>query len=339
MKISNFREKERIHNFEQRNAVNLKYSDLNRYMNNAHNINIHNNKTKEINPKNISLSHYFEINKMNQSKKSVNNIYNDINIYHKSFIAKKNETSLRNKKHNTFSQTERLLNKINKGIIIDNSDISQKENNLLKLQNILEELKTKQNEIENKLLSITKQNSELEKSQNTKNKNIYINIKNFLNNIERYDINERNINSKFYKSLSLKEKCKYLRKIYLEKKLQKSLIEKINSLYINSYDTINDADINAGNDYNLNNLLNWIISLAENIDYLNIQNNKLNYEIKEKIQKKDIYKIYYSKWANIFCAKTKDEIIENINELIKEQNINNNEKIKMIKMLFNKKNS
>ena len=148
---------------------------------------------------------------------------------------------------------------------------------------------------------------------------------------------DKNINTKLFQSLSNKEKCKYLRKIYLEKKLQKNLIDKINSLYNNSYSTINEADINSGDDYNLNNLLNWVKSLIENIDYLNMQNDKIKYEINKKTKEKDKYKIYYSNWARLFSAKTKGEIIQSINELIKEQNINNTEKIKMIKMLFNNK--
>ena len=342
MKISNFiNNQNKFQNFEQKNARNIKLSDLNRYMNNAHNINIYNKKINEPRPKNMSLNHYFDLTKINQAKKSVNNIYNDINIYHKSFVERKKENSLRNKKNNMYSETERHINNnINFNIYenIKNSEISQKEKKLLKLESILEELKLNQKEIQNELYNITKENSELERSQTVKNKNIYINIKNILENASMQDLKDnKNINSKLYKSLSNKEKCKFLRKIYIEKKLQTSLIDKINSLYVNSYNTINEADINTGNDYNLNNLLNWVMSLVENIDYLNMQNNKLKFEINEKTKEKDKYKTYYGNWAKIFCAKTKDEIIQNINELIKEQNINNNEKIKMIKMLFNNK--
>ena len=345
MKIANFiNNQNKFQNFEQKNARNLKLSDLNRYMNNVHNINIYNKKIKinEPKPKNMSLNHYFELNKINQAKKSVNNIYNDINIYHKSFVERKKENNFRNKKNNLYSETERFINnKINFNMYENNknSEIEQKEKKLLKLEKILEELKLNQKEIQNELYNITKENSELEKNQAVKNKNIYINIKNILENASMEDLkSNKNLNSKLYKSLSNKEKCKYLRKIYLEKKLQKSLIDKINSLYVNSYNTINEADINSGNEYDLNNLLNWVISLVENIDYLNMQNNKLKFEINEKTKEKDKYKTYYGNWAKIFCAKTKDEIIQNINELIKEQNINNNEKIKMIKMLFNNKN-
>ena len=342
MKINNFiNNQNKFQNFGQKNARNLKLSDLNRYMNNAHNINIYNKKINEPRPKNMSLNHYFDLTKITQAKKSVNNIYNDINIYHKSFVERKKENSLRNKKNNIYSETERHINNnINFNIYqnIKNSEISQKEKKLLKLESILEELKLNQKEIQNELYNITKENSELERSQTVKNKNIYINIKNILENASMQDLKDnKNINSKLYKSLSNKEKCKFLRKIYIEKKLQKSLIDKINSLYVNSYNTINEADINTGNDYNLNNLLNWVMSLVENIDYLNMQNNKLKFEINEKTKEKDKYKTYYGNWAKIFCAKTKDEIIQNINELIKEQNINNNEKIKMIKMLFNNK--
>jgi len=342
MKINNFiNNQNKFQNFEQKNARNLKLSDLNRYMNNAHNINIYNKKINEPRPKNMSLNHYFDLTKINQTKKSVNNIYNDINIYHKSFVERKKENSLRNKKNNMYSETERHINNnINFNIYqnIKNSEIAQKEKKLLKLESILEELKLNQKEIQNELYNITKENSDLERSQTVKNKNIYINIKNILENASMQDLKDnKNINSKLYKSLSNKEKCKFLRKIYIEKKLQTSLIDKINSLYVNSYNTINEADINTGNDYNLNNLLNWVMSLVENIDYLNMQNNKLKFEINEKTKEKDKYKTYYGNWAKIFCAKTKDEIIQNINELIKEQNINNNEKIKMIKMLFNNK--
>jgi hypothetical protein len=313
-------------------------------MNNVHNINIYNKKIKinEPKPKNMSLNHYFELNKIYQAKKSVNNIYNDINIYHKSFVERKKENNFRNKKNNLYSETERFINnKINFNMYENNknSEIEQKEKKLLKLEKILEELKLNQKEIQNELYNITKENSELEKSQAVKNKNIYINIKNILENASMEDLkSNKNLNSKLYKSLSNKEKCKYLRKIYIEKKLQKSLIDKINSLYVNSYNTINEADINSGNEYDLNNLLNWVVSLVENIDYLNMQNNKLKFDINEKTKEKDKYKTYYGNWAKIFCAKTKDEIIQNINELIKEQNINNNEEIKTIKMLFNNEN-
>ena len=341
-KIKNihFREENKKQKFENKNATNLKFSDINRYINNAHNINIYNNKTKDVKPKNLSLNNYFELNKIKQSKKSMNNIYNDINIYHKSFIQRKNENNFRNRKHRQYSETERIMmknNTNNNDINLEDSGINQKEKQLLKLENILEELKSKHNDMKNELIEISKENSELEKKEDTKYNDIYINIKNILNNTSKYNINDKNINTKLYKSYSLKEKCKYLRKIYLEKKLQKNLIEKINALYINSYNTMNDADINAGTDNNLNNLLNWIISLVENKDYLTLRNNSLMDEIKEKMKEKDMYKINYSNWANIFCANTKDEIIQNINELIKEQNINNNEKIKMIKMLFNNK--
>ena len=116
-----------------------------------------------------------------------------------------------------------------------------------------------------------------------KTQKIYNNIKNILNNIHNQDSkNIININPQLYNELSLKEKCKMLRKIYIEEKLQKSLIEKINALYINSYSTINDGDINAGNDYNLINLINWIKSLGENIDYLQMQNDQIKFEINER---------------------------------------------------------
>ena len=89
----------------------------------------------------------------------------------------------------------------------------------------------------------------------------------------------------------------------------------------------------------MHNLLNWVISLVENIDYFNLQDDKIKLEINKKRKEKDLYKIYYNKWSKIFNAYSKEEIIQNINELIKEQNINKNEKIKMIKVLFNKQNS
>ena len=335
MRISQFNGK----NIHQKNAKNLKYSDLNRYLSNAYNININSDKVKETKPKNISLNHYFELNKLIQDKKSVNSFYNNINIYQKSFAERKNQSNLINRKNKIHSETERFINKsnnINNYMSFKNSDITKKEKKLLELKNILEELKLKQNEIKNELIIAKQENSNLEQKGNIKN--IYINIKNILHNALNNGLNEdKNINTKLFQSLSNKEKCKYLRKIYLEKKLQKNLIDKINSLYNNSYSTINEADINSGDDYNLNNLLNWVKSLIENIDYLNMQNDKIKYEINKKTKEKDKYKIYYSNWARLFGAKTKGEIIQSINELIKEQNINNTEKIKMIKMLFNNK--
>ena len=340
MKISHFREEKKIQNLEQKNVMkNIKFSDLNKYMNNAHNINIYSNRIKnETKPKNISLNNYFELNKINKTKKSVNNIYNDINIYHKSFLEGKYGTN-NNNKNKIYSETERFIIKhdINKDKSID---VINKEKKLLKLENILEELKINQKEIKDELTSLTKHNSELEENTNIKNNNIYNNIKNILDDIENNNKNNiTKIDSNYYKSLSYQEKCKYLRKKYLEEKLQKSLIEKINSLYNNTYNTINDGDINSGNYYDLNNLLNWVISLVENIDYLKMQNDKLKLELNEKIKETDNYKMHYNNWANIFSANSKEEIIQNINELIKEQNYNNNEKIKMIKMLFNKQHS
>ena len=140
MKIANFiNNQNKFQNFEQKNARNLKLSDLNRYMNNVHNINIYNKKINEPKPKNMSLNHYFELNKINQAKKSVNNIYNDINIYHKSFVERKKEDSLRNKKNNLYSETERFINnKINFNMYENNknSEMEQKEKKLLKLERI-----------------------------------------------------------------------------------------------------------------------------------------------------------------------------------------------------------
>lgn len=341
MKISKFDGNDKFENIQQKTVKNLKHSDLNRYLNNAYNINIYNDKINidESRPKTISLNNYFELNKIIQDKKSMNSIYNNINIYHNKFAQRKNHNNLINRKNKIYSETEKFMNKsnnINNYISFKNSDKSKKEKKLLELQNVLEELKLKQNEIQKELMVTKNENSELEKKGNIKN--IYIKIKNILDNAINHEFNEdKNINTKFFKSLSNKEKCKFLRKIYLEKKMQKNLIEKINSLYNNSYRTINEADINTENDYNLNNLLNWIRSLIENVDYLNMQNDKIKYEINKKTKEKDKYKAYYSNWARLFCAKTKGDIIQRINELIKEQSINNTEKNKMIKMLFNNK--
>ena len=331
-KKPNFRGEKKNKNEEQKTARNLKFSELNKYMNNAQNLNMYSHRMNNTKTKNISLNHYFGLNKISQGKKSINNIYNDINIYHKSFWKRKNDCNLTPKKDELFLESERFkINNSNVNVI--NIDLEKKKKKLLKLQKILEELKTNQNDIQSELISINKQNLELERSKNTKNNIIYNNIKNIFDNIENKDSNN------IYKSLTLTDKCKLLRKIYLEKKLQKSLIEKIYSIYIDSYNTINDGDINAENDYNLHNLLNWVISLVENIDYFNLQDDKIKLEINKKRKEKDLYKIYYNKWSKIFNAYSKEEIIQNINELIKEQNINKNEKIKMIKVLFNKQNS
>ena len=183
MKMPHFRDEKKIHNLEQKNVMkNLKFSDLNKYINNAHNINIYSNRMKyETKPKNISLNNYFELNKINQTKKSVNNIYNDINIYHKSFLERKYGT--KNNKNKIHSETERFISKHDKNK--DKSiDTINKEKKLLKLENILEELKINQKEIKNELISLTKQNSELEENKNIKNNEIYNNIKNILNDIE-----------------------------------------------------------------------------------------------------------------------------------------------------------
>ena len=341
MKKSNFNNDNKIKNDDY--AKNLKLSELSRYMNNAHNINIYNNRTKnEIIPIHESLNNFIELNKINEGKKSMSNIFNNINIYNKSFIERKNMSNLIYNKNKLYSETERYITKNSVNNTYNQNTInSKKAKALLKLEKILEQLKLNQNEIQKELKSLTKQNLELEKKQNIKYINIYNNIKNILNGMQNQEESKNiiNINPQLYKSFSLKEKTKLLRKIYIEEKLQKNLIEKINTLYINSYSTINYSDINAGNDYNLNNLLIWIKSLLENVDYLKLQNKQLISEINEKIKEKENYKIYYNKWLNIFCAHSKNEMIEKINALIKVQNFNNNEKNKMIKMLFNKKNS
>ena len=346
MKISNFRDtnkaenKTKIQNIEQRNARNLKFSDINKYINNANNINIHTNRISQRKPYNQSLHNYFNLNKLNQDKKSINSsikvpcsnnqshkIYNNINIYHHSFIERKKE-NFRNKKQNKYSKTERIVqNNSNEDL-----DKINKEKKILRLKKILEELKSENNNINKDLILISKQNSELEKKANIQNNNIYINIKNKLDNIS----NQNHIfNNKLYNSLSFEEKCKYIRKIYLDSKLQKTLIEKMFSLYHNLYSSVNEADINSANDNDLNNLLNWVISLVENKNVLHMKNEKLKYIINEKIKEKKMYKNYFNKWAKMLGANSKEKIFQNINELIKEQNMNNNEKNKMIKMLFN----
>ena len=167
MKISQFNGK----NIQQKNAKNLKYSDLNRYLSNAYNININSDKVKETKPKNISLNHYFELNKLIQDKKSVNSFYNNINIYQKSFAERKNQSNLINRKNKIHSETERFINKsnnINNYMGFKNSDIARKEKKLLELQNILEELKLKQNEIKNELIIAKQENSNLEQKGNIK---------------------------------------------------------------------------------------------------------------------------------------------------------------------------
>jgi hypothetical protein len=178
---------------------NLKFSELNKYMDKAHNINKYSHRIKyEKKPKNVSLNDYFELNKINQEKKLVNNIYNDINIYHKSFVEGKYGSNLNNKKNKIYSETERFNYKQDKNK--DKSlDVINKEKKLLKLENILKELKINQNEIKNELISLTKQNSELEENKNIKNNNIYNNIKNILNDIQNKDSNNiTKINSKYY---------------------------------------------------------------------------------------------------------------------------------------------
>ena len=341
MKMFNFKNNNKIKNDAY--AKNLKLSELTRYMNNAHNINIYSNRTKnEIIPIRGSLNNYIELNKINEEKKSMSNIYNNFNKYNKSFNERKNSSNFICKKNKLYSETERYITKNSVNNTYNQNSInSKKAKTLLKLEKILEQLKLNQNEIQNELKSIKEQNSELEKKQNIKSINIYNNIKNILNNITNQEDSKNiiNINPQLYNSFPIKEKTKLLRKIYIEEKLQKNLIEKINTLYINSYSTINYSDINAESDYNLNNLIIWIKSLLENVDYLKLQNDQLIAEINEKLKEKENYKNYYNKWLNIFCAQSKNEIIEKINTFIKVQNFNNNEKNKMIKMLFNKKNS
>ena len=352
MKISHFRDKNKMQNIEQRNIRNLKFSDLNKYINNVHNINIRTNRINEGKPKNQSLNNYFNLNKIKKEKKSIDNslnkfsinnkknhvnrIYNDINIYHRSFIENKKENSYRNKKINKFSETERMINKddFNNN---NNNDINKKskEKKLLKLKNILERLKSENNEINNDLKIIIKQNSELEQSENNKKKNIYINIKNILDNINIK--NKINFNKNIYNSLSIEEKSKFIQKKYLDEKLQQTFIEKMFSVYHNLFSSVNEADIITGNDYNLHNLLNWVISLKENINLLKMKNDEIKYEINATIKEKEIFKNYYNKWENILGTNSSEKMIQNINELIKEQNINKNEKNKMIKMLFNQK--
>ena len=205
MKISKFDGNDKFENIQQKTVKNLKHSDLNRYLNNAYNINIYNDKINidESRPKTISLNNYFELNKIIQDKKSMNSIYNNINIYHNKFAQRKNHNNLINRKNKIYSETEKFMNKsnnINNYISFKNSDKSKKEKKLLELQNVLEELKLKQNEIQKELMVTKNENSELEKKGNIKN--IYIKIKNILDNVINHELNEdKNINTKFFKSL------------------------------------------------------------------------------------------------------------------------------------------
>ena len=314
----------------------------------------------------ISLNKYFNLNKINSDKKNINSIKtlynNNINNNKKSkyssynnYITKKNKTAFIKDVANIYHETGKKINKN----INNNLHKIKKEKELLKLKSILAEIKLKNYKLENELLLLKEKNTKLEQSQNIQNKKIILNIKKIvdkeiifknknnnystdINNIS--DINLLNINK--IKSLSYKERSKYIRNIYLQEKLKNSLIDKTLSLYFQSHESkdksentlngqsIYNEDINPNNFYNI---YIWVACMVDRIDKLKKTYDKIQININNLKEEKENYKNYYNNWINTFKINNKEELIKKIERLINYKNINDNGQAKMIKILMNKK--
>ena len=370
------REKNHINSARNNNVNN---TDLHKFLHQAHNINsTGTNNYKLLNR--ISLNKYFYIDKIKDEQKSIidnstksiffrNTIKRKIN---KDINKEKNYDSLTNinnkYKSNCITRRKRKIIKDNiignsnntcslrkesgKMIIEDiNNNIIKikKEEHLLKLKSILNDLKSDNNKIKTQLLFLKHQNLKIEKDKNTQNKKIFSNLKNTLNR----NINNNNIEidkkiilnpfkSKIYDNASYRGKIKYIRNVYLDEKLKNSLIEKTLTLYLDSNEVENKKS-NIANDSNIDNkaklpiIWKWIISLTENVGNLKESNDIIKKNIDNLNKENEIYKKYYKNWMKLLGVKTNTELNNIINRLIKCQNINENEEAKMFKILLNKK--
>ena len=344
-----------IYELNSARSFKLNYSDFNNYMNRIHNNKINSCRTKANKTNKICLNKYFNIgtiNKDNNKKlinKSIKTVYNkykkyfNTNISHKShnsynfYISKNNKTTSQDKMNNRYKETGKIIN----NNINSNIKIIKKEKELLNLRNILNELKSKNYQINNKLSLLKEENSNLEDNKNNKNKKIFLDIKNLLNKNMMNYTNEKSKN--VYNSLKFKEKINYINNIYIEEKLKNSLINKTYLLY-NNYNQYKNKNENGckeneiiENELNLENIYKWIVSMNVNINKLKKNNEKLSYNINNLKEEKEKCKDYYNNWLKMLRIKEKEELIKKIDSLINVKNINENEHAKMIKILMNKK--
>lgn len=363
-------------NSARNNKINN--TDLHKFLYQAHNINSSGTNNYKLNR--ISLNKYFYIDKVkdepksiidnsvkslyfrnNNKRKNINNfkkernydsLTNINNKYNSNFIARKKRKILKDNLINNTNNTCNIRNESGKIIMedINNSLIKiKKEKNLLKLQSILNDLKSDNNTIKNELLLLQRQNLEIENDKNTQNKKIFSNIKNIINkniNNNNLEIDKKIIlnpfKSKIYESSSYRGKIKYIRNVYLDEKLKNSLVEKTFELYMEDKE-IQNKNNNIMNEPNIRNNTNlpmiwkWIISMAENVDDLKENNDIMKKNIDDLNKENEIYKKYYKNWMKLLGVKTNIELNNKINRLIKCQNINENEEAKMFKILLNKK--
>ena len=346
-KIKN-RNKFRILDLNSDRSIKLNYTGLNKYKNNSHHLNSGRIEEKRI--KKLTLVKYFNLKNDNKSinSYSVKTLYNKNKMKYNSYITKRNKGTFSSEINSIYNETGKIINNnINNSI-----NKIKKEKELLNLKKILRELKTKNKLIKSNINSLKEHNLNLENKKTSKNKNIYLKIKNILTenlminknlnkNFDNKNINM--INSKKYISLPCNEKIKFIRNIYLQEKLKNSLINKTHLLYVDSYNkkNINGAEISLDKDnynkINLENIWNWIISMVEGIDNIIEYNNKIKNDINKFNKGKDIYKQYYNNWMNLFHINNKEELIKKIDGLINVKNLNENEEAKMFKILLNNK--
>jgi hypothetical protein len=293
-----------------------------------------------------------KINKDINKEKNYDSLTNINNKYKSNFISRRKRKIIKDNIIGNSNNTCSICKESDRMIIEDiNNNIIKikKEENLLKLKSILNDLKSDNNKIKTKLLFLQSQNLKIEKDKNTQNKKIFSNVKNTLNkniNNNNIEIDKKIIlnpfNSKIYENSSYRGKIKYIRNVYLDEKLKNSLIEKILTLYLDSNEDENKNsnivnDSNIDNNANLPIIWKWIISLAENVDNIKESNDIIKKNIDDLNKENEIYKQYYKNWMKLLGAKTNTELNNKINRLIKCQNINENEEAKMFKILLNKK--
>ncbi len=342
-------------------------------MKQVHNINSSTLTVKKHNK--ISLNKYFNISQINKDNSTINNNTIKTIYYHNKYS--KNKKIHSNKKNNSKNIINRnkfnsyISRKYKNRLTYDSNYIYQeageiinnninnnvnkikKEKELLQLKKKLNELKTNNNKIKKDLSLIKKQNMKLEIYKNNVNQKIYFNIKNIL----KYNDNDNDINNKLnenilniikinkYKSLPLKEKNNLIRNMYLNEKLKNSLIDKTCLLFLKfngenkSKSGINGSDVSFDIDVdgNLYNIYKWITSVIENIEQLKNNNEKIQININNLNEEKEICKKYCNSWLNMLGINKKEELIKKIDFLINYKNINSNEEAKMFKMLLNKK--
>ena len=289
-------------------------------MNRLHNNKINSCRTKLNKTNKICLNKYFNIGAKNKDNKklinkSIKTIYNKYKYYfnsnnsHKSYnsynfyITKKNKTTSQDKMNNIYKETGKIIN----NNINSNINIIKKEKELLNLRNILNELKSKNYQINNKLSLLKEENSNLKDNKNNKNKKLFLDIENLLNkNVMNY-ANEKNKNA--YNSLKFKEKINYINNIYIEEKLKNSLVNKTYLLY-NNYNQYKNKNENNSkendNEFNLENIYKWIVSMNANINKLKKNNEKLSYNINNLKEEKEKCKGYYNNWLKMLRIKEKD---------------------------------